>query len=102
MDLDCAKGVKSSVSIDWRELHMNYTAISRSVHIRYTYADSSFAKGAFGAFGRRKSPIVMVAAPNMAQCLYMSHKALLGQSIFLSNLPLSFRNKFQKTNQKFV
>jgi len=73
MDLDCAKGVKSSVSIDWRELHMNYTAkfmqvchelhmnfvhicsCRRSVHIRYTYADSSFAKGAFGAFGGRKS-----------------------------------------------
>ena len=30
MDLDGVKGDKSSVSIDWRELHMNF------VHIRYT------------------------------------------------------------------
>jgi len=32
---------------------MNYTATRRSVHIRYTYADSSFAKGAFGKYGKR-------------------------------------------------
>jgi len=38
---------------------MNYTAIRRSVHIRYTYADSSFAKGAFGDI----SELVFVSPP---------------------------------------
>ncbi|MCL2158561.1 MAG: hypothetical protein FWH48_04055, partial [Oscillospiraceae bacterium] len=59
MDVDGASGGESSVSIDWRELHMNYTAIRRSVHIRYTYADSSFAKGAFGDI----SMLVFISVP---------------------------------------
>ncbi|MCL2158416.1 MAG: hypothetical protein FWH48_03305, partial [Oscillospiraceae bacterium] len=49
-DLDGAKWDKSSVSIDWRELHVNIAMFTFA-----TRADSSFAKGAFGAFCKRKS-----------------------------------------------